>query len=50
MDGHIRSARIHECNKPLELDNISKRVISRDEEVLVKVGASGLCHSDPSSY
>ena len=46
MDGYIRSARIHEYNKPLELDNIYKPVISRDEEVLVKVGASGLCHSD----
>ncbi len=46
MDGQVRSARIHEYNKPLQLDNISKPVISRDEEVLVKIGASGLCHSD----
>ncbi len=46
MDGHIRSARIHEYKKPLKLDNISRPVISRDEEVLVKVGACGLCHSD----
>jgi alcohol dehydrogenase, propanol-preferring len=41
MDGQVRSARIHEYNKPLQLDNISKPVISRDEEVLVKIGASG---------
>ena len=45
MDGYIRSARIHEYNKPLEMDNISKPVISRDKEVLVKIGDSGLCHS-----
>jgi propanol-preferring alcohol dehydrogenase len=38
MDGYIRSARIHEYDKPLELDNSTKPVISRDE-VLVKVGA-----------
>ena len=46
MDGYIRSARIHEYNKPLELDKSSKPVITRDDEVLVKIGASGLCHSD----
>jgi len=46
MEGSIRSARIHEYNKPLELDNISKPAIRGDEQVLVKVGATGLCHSD----
>jgi D-arabinose 1-dehydrogenase-like Zn-dependent alcohol dehydrogenase len=46
MDGYIISARIHEYNKPLELDNISRPVISGDEEVFVNIGVSGLCHSD----
>jgi propanol-preferring alcohol dehydrogenase len=46
VDGDIRSARIHEYNQPLELDKCSKPVIRHDEEVLIKVGAAGLCHSD----
>jgi propanol-preferring alcohol dehydrogenase len=40
------SARIHDYKKPLELDNVQKPAITEDEEVLVKVGAAGLCHSD----
>jgi D-arabinose 1-dehydrogenase-like Zn-dependent alcohol dehydrogenase len=39
----IRSARIHEYQKPLSIDNTPR--ISTGEQVLVKV-AAGLCHSD----
>ncbi len=46
MSKTIVSARIHQYQKPLSLDNISIPKITRDEEVLVKVGAAGLCHSD----
>jgi propanol-preferring alcohol dehydrogenase len=41
----IRSARIHEYQKPLFLDNTPKPRICTGEQVLVKV-AAGLCHSD----
>jgi alcohol dehydrogenase, propanol-preferring len=46
MDKSVLSARIHQYKEPLSLDNISKSSITQDEEVLVKVGATGLCHSD----
>jgi alcohol dehydrogenase, propanol-preferring len=46
MDRSILASRIHEYKKPLLLDNISKPSITESEEVLVKVGAAGLCHSD----
>jgi propanol-preferring alcohol dehydrogenase len=46
MDKSILAARIHEYKKPLLLDNIAKPSITEDEEVLVKVAATGLCHSD----
>jgi alcohol dehydrogenase, propanol-preferring len=46
MDKTIVSARIHQYQKPLSLDNISIPKITHGEEVLVKVGATGLCHSD----
>ena len=46
MDKTIVSARIHEYQKPLSLDNISIPKITHGEQVLVKVGAAGLCHSD----
>ena len=46
MDKTIVSARIHEYQKPLSLDNISIPKIIHGEQVLVKVGAAGLCHSD----
>jgi alcohol dehydrogenase, propanol-preferring len=42
----IRSARIHEYQKPLSIDNTPKPRISTGEQVLVKVAAAGLCHSD----
>lgn len=46
MEKNIRAARILEYGKPLSLDSIPKPRIHHDEEVLVKVGAAGLCHSD----
>jgi alcohol dehydrogenase, propanol-preferring len=39
------SARIHNYQEPLAIDNTSKPKV-HGEEVLVKVGAAGLCHSD----
>ena len=39
------SARIHEYQEPLEIDDSSKPNV-HGEEVLVKVAAAGLCHSD----
>jgi alcohol dehydrogenase, propanol-preferring len=39
------SARIHKYQEPLAIDNTSKPKV-HGEEVLVKVGAAGLCHSD----
>ncbi|HXT84330.1 MAG TPA: alcohol dehydrogenase catalytic domain-containing protein, partial [Verrucomicrobiae bacterium] len=46
MSKTIVSARIHQYQKPLSLDNVSIPNVTRDDEVLVKVGAAGLCHSD----
>jgi alcohol dehydrogenase, propanol-preferring len=40
------SARIHKYQSPLTIENIEKPVITKGEQVLVKVGATGLCHSD----
>lgn len=40
------SARIHEYQKPLVVESIPKPSNIHGEAVLVKVGASGLCHSD----
>ena len=42
----ILSARIHEYQRPLSIDDIPKPRISTGEQVLVKVSAAGLCHSD----
>ena len=42
----ILSARIHEYQKPLSIDSTPKPTISTGEQVLVKVAATGLCHSD----
>ena len=39
------SARIHEYQKPLIVENVSRPSI-KGEAVLVKVGGAGLCHSD----
>jgi len=38
------SARIHKYQEPLAIDNTTKPKVHG--EVLVKVGAAGLCHSD----
>jgi propanol-preferring alcohol dehydrogenase len=43
---NICAARIHNYGSPLELDDVTKPFISSPEEVIVKVGATGLCHSD----
>jgi D-arabinose 1-dehydrogenase-like Zn-dependent alcohol dehydrogenase len=40
------SARIHEYQKPLVVQETAKPTITKGEQVLVKVGATGLCHSD----
>ena len=40
------SARIHQYQSPLIIENIEQPVITKGEQVLVKVGATGLCHSD----
>lgn len=45
-EGKISAARIHEYSSPLIVEEIQKPVISTPEGVLLKVGASGLCHSD----
>lgn len=39
------SARIHEYQKPLVVENVSRPSIN-GEAILVKVGGAGLCHSD----
>ncbi|HEY7228674.1 MAG TPA: NAD(P)-dependent alcohol dehydrogenase [Nitrososphaeraceae archaeon] len=43
---NICAARIHKYGFPLEVDDIQKPTISSPEQVIVRVGASGLCHSD----
>ena len=45
-ENNISSARIHKYGSPLEVEDIEKTCISSPEEVIVKVGAAGLCHSD----
>lgn len=40
------SARIHEYQKPLMIENIPKPSSINGEAVLIRVGAAGLCHSD----
>jgi propanol-preferring alcohol dehydrogenase len=42
----ILSARLYEYQKPLVIDKIPKPTVTRGEQVLVKVGGAGLCHSD----
>jgi propanol-preferring alcohol dehydrogenase len=39
-------ARIHEYNKPLAIDDVPTPSISSGEQVLLRVAATGLCHSD----
>jgi propanol-preferring alcohol dehydrogenase len=43
MDETMLSARIHEYQKPLVLEKVPR---ARGEEVIVRVGGAGLCHSD----
>jgi propanol-preferring alcohol dehydrogenase len=43
---NICAARIHNYGFPLEVDEIQRPTISSPEQVIVKVGATGLCHSD----
>src|SRR5947207_12740424 len=40
------SARIHEYQKPLVIEKIPKPAGMQGEQVLVRVAAAGLCHSD----
>src|ERR1051326_9521554 len=40
------SARMHRYQTPLTIENVGKPMITKGEQVLVKVGATGLCHSD----
>lgn len=40
------SARIHEYQKPLVIERIPKPIINHGEQVLVRIGSTGLCHSD----
>jgi D-arabinose 1-dehydrogenase-like Zn-dependent alcohol dehydrogenase len=42
----ILAARIHQYQNPLIVERIRKPMITSGEQVLVRVGASGLCHSD----
>jgi propanol-preferring alcohol dehydrogenase len=42
----ILSARIHRYKSPLIIDKIAKPILTNGEQVLLKVGAAGLCHSD----
>jgi propanol-preferring alcohol dehydrogenase len=43
---NICAARMHKYGSPLEVDEIQRPTISSPEQVIVKVGAAGLCHSD----
>ncbi len=40
------SARIHEYQKPLVIERILKPAVNHGEQVLVRIEATGLCHSD----
>jgi propanol-preferring alcohol dehydrogenase len=40
------SARIMEYQKPLNIENVDKPRIQHDHQVLLRVGSTGLCHSD----
>lgn len=43
---NMQSARIHNYQESLVLDNIEKPKIEQDSQVLLRIGATGLCHSD----
>ena len=42
----MRSARLYEYKTPLKIDEVKIPNNVDGEQVLVKVGATGLCHSD----
>ncbi|MDQ3851334.1 MAG: NAD(P)-dependent alcohol dehydrogenase [Thermoproteota archaeon] len=42
----MKSARIHAYQEPLKLEDIPTPGMPHGEEVLVKIGGTGLCHSD----
>jgi alcohol dehydrogenase, propanol-preferring len=42
----MKSARIHTYREPLKVEEIPKPGMPRGEEVLVRIGGTGLCHSD----
>ena len=42
----MRSARLHEYKQPLKIEDVKIPNNVESEQVLVKVGATGLCHSD----
>jgi propanol-preferring alcohol dehydrogenase len=42
----MQSARIHNYGKPLVIEDIPQPRLSHGHQVIVKVGACGLCHSD----
>ncbi len=45
-DSSNKAARIHKYQNPLTIEKIAKPSITSGQQVLVKVAASGLCHSD----
>ncbi len=47
MDGDLmKSARIHAYREPLKVEEVPKPGMPHGEEVLVRIGGIGLCHSD----
>lgn len=42
----MKSARLYEYNQPLKIEDVQMPKTLDGEQVLVKVGATGLCHSD----
>lgn len=42
----MKSARIHTYQEPLKVEEVPKPDMPHGEEVLVRVGGTGLCHSD----
>ena len=47
MDGDLmKSARIHAYREPLKVEEVPKPGMPHGEEVLVRIGGTGLCHSD----
>ena len=42
----MRAARLHEYHKPLELDEIDEPKAVEPFDVVVKIGAAGLCRTD----